>query len=75
MNVLGFGSKLVEYRKGFDAGVYIMPSPIGLTVSAVNGQRFYTDNQWPNAVVLKIDGATFRENIKKEKSSTIDGAK
>ena len=75
VNVLGFGSKLVEYRKGFDAGVYIMPSPIGLTVSAVNGQRFYTDNQWPNAVVLKIDGATFRENIKKEKSSTIDGAK
>jgi alpha-L-fucosidase len=75
VSVLGYGSKLVEYRKGFDAGVYIIPSPIGLTVSAVNGQRFYTDNQWPNAVVLKIDGATFRENIKKEKSSTIDGAK
>jgi alpha-L-fucosidase len=74
-SVLGYGSKLVEYRKGFDAGVYTMLSPVGLTISAVNGQRFYTDNQWPNAVVLKIEGASFQDARAQEKRSKIDGAK
>lgn len=73
--VLGYGSQLVEYRKDFDAGVYTMPSPVGLTVSAVNGQRFYTDNQWPNAVVLKIEGARFQDIRVREKQSKMDGAK
>ena len=52
-----------------------MPSPVGLTVSAVNGQRFYTDNQWPNAVVLKIEGARFQDIRVREKQPKMDGAK
>lgn len=74
VSVLGFGSELVEYRQGEDAGVYVMPSPLGLTISAVNGQRFYTNNLWPNAVVLKIEGAAFRDKLPAATKKDVDGA-
>ena len=77
VSVLGYNSQLVEYRKGFDASVKICNSSFGLVVSAVNGQRFYTNYQWPNPIVLKIKNAIFvhssEANIELEKS--IDGAK
>lgn len=60
VTVLGYASQLVEYRENFDAAVRITPGANGLLVSAVNGQRFYTDNKWPNPVVLQIEGASFR---------------
>jgi alpha-L-fucosidase len=45
-------------------------------ISAVNGQRFYTNNKWPNAVVLKIENAKFRKlSTAKSSQSTMDGAK
>ena len=76
VSVLGYKSELVEYKKGFDASTYIAATPIGLVVSAVNGQRFYTNNQWKNAVVLKIENAKFRKlNTPKASQSNIDGAK
>lgn len=76
LRVLGYKSELVEYKKDFDAGIYVTPTPQGLLVSAVNGQRFYTNNQWPNAVVLKIEGATFRQSFSTQgNQSAIDGAK
>ncbi|WP_338877358.1 alpha-L-fucosidase (plasmid) [Spirosoma sp. SC4-14] len=74
--VLGYKSELVEYKNGFDASVRVVPTPLGLAVSAINGQRLYTNNRWPNAVVLKIEGATFRQpQAGKSAQSTIDGAK
>lgn len=76
VQVLGYKSELVEYKVGFDASLYMNSSELGLLVSCVNGQRFYTNNQWPNPVVLKIENATFN---KQAKSSIIvnnfDGAK
>lgn len=76
VSILGYKSELVEYKKDFDAQTYLAPTPIGLVVSAVNGQRFYTNNRWPNAVVLKIENAKFRKlNTAKSTQSTIDGAK
>ena len=76
ISVLGFQSELVEYKVGFDAKLYIAPTPMGLVVSAVNGQRFYTNNHWPNAVVLKIENAQFNAQVKGAvKQSSIDGAK
>ena len=56
VNVLGYKSEQVEYKKDF------MPKPIllladGLVISAVIGQRFYSNNEWLNAVVLKIENA------------------
>ena len=78
VSVLGFDAKLVEYKQGFDAATYVSPTKIGLVVSAVNGQRFYTNNLWPNTVVLKIENAVFKKNslgTEKIKQSKIDGAK
>ena len=76
VSVLGYKSELVEYKIDFDAKLYHVSTPIGLLISAVNGQRFYTNNQWPNAVVLKIENASFRKNTKtKINQINIDGAK
>ena len=76
VSILGYKSELVEYKKDFDAKIYTAPTAIGLVVSAVNGQRFYTNNQWKNAVVLKIENAKFRKlNSPKVSQSLMDGAK
>lgn len=76
VEILGFKGELVEYKKDFDAKAYSSATPIGLVVSAVNGQRFYTNNRWPNAVVLKIANAKFRKlNTSNVTLSMIDGAK
>ncbi|CAG5008212.1 hypothetical protein DYBT9275_04219 [Dyadobacter sp. CECT 9275] len=76
VSILGYKSELVEYVNHFDASVKIAPTPLGLAVSAVNGQRFYTNRRWPNAVVLKIENAKFKPPVKdKTSQSGIDGAK
>ena len=75
VSVLGFNSEFVEYKGGFDARLYTSATPLGLVVSAVNGQRFYSDRRWPNAVVLRIENAKFRKlNSPKSTQSKIDGA-
>jgi alpha-L-fucosidase len=77
VSILGFNGELVEYKKEFDAASYVAPTPIGLVVSAVNGQRLYTNNRWPNAVVMRISGARFRSEgfaRGKGKKSNIAGA-
>jgi alpha-L-fucosidase len=75
VSVLGYGSELVEYKEGFNAGIYVQPTPVGLLISAVNGQRFYTDRKWPNPVVLKIENVRYKPAVSNFKQSTIDGAK
>jgi alpha-L-fucosidase len=66
---------LLEYKEGSDAKMYVSNTPIGLVISAVNGQRLYTNNKWPNPVVLKIENVEYKqETLVKVKSSTIDGA-
>jgi alpha-L-fucosidase len=76
VSILGYASKLVEYRKGTDANSYVSTTPIGLVISAVNGHRLYTNNKWPNPVVLKIENVKYKplEKLQEEKS-TMDGAK
>ena len=73
---LGNASELVEYKSGFYASVSVAPTNNGLVICAVNGQRLYTNNKWPNPVVLKIENVTFNapKRIKEEKSK-IEGAK
>jgi alpha-L-fucosidase len=76
VSVLGFSGELIEYRKGADAKAYIYPVPLGVLVSAVRGPRLYTNGQWPNPVVLKIENVKYKpENKVIEQISTIDGAK
>jgi len=75
VSVLGFNSEFVEYKIGFDAKLYNNASPLGLVVSAVNGQRFYSNRRWPNAIVLRIENAKFRKsNTAGVTQSKIDGA-
>jgi len=75
VSILGYASELVEYKEGFDAGIYAQSTPVGLLISAVNGQRFYTDRKWPNPVVIKIENVKYRPVINSYKQSTLDGAK
>lgn len=76
VSILGYASELVEYREGYDAKIYFSPTPLGLVISAVNGHRLYTNNQWPNPVVLKIENVKYKaETQSQERRSTIDGAK
>ncbi|WP_218127779.1 alpha-L-fucosidase [Niabella drilacis] len=75
VSILGYGSELVEYRTNADTKIYTTSTPTGLLVSAVNGQRFYTNNRWPNAVVLKIEDARFKNPKEvQERKPSIDGA-
>ncbi len=42
----------------------------------MNGHRLYTNNQWPNPVVMKIENVKYRPGDEFQgKSSTLDGAK
>jgi alpha-L-fucosidase len=61
ISILGYASELVEYRPGYDAKIYFSSTPLGLVISAVNGHRLYTDNKWPNPVVLKLENVRFRD--------------
>ena len=75
-SILGYASELLEYKPGFDAKIYISSTPVGLVISAVNGQRLYTNNMWPNPVVLKIENASYKPpNSEKDAQGSIDGAK
>ena len=76
VTILGYASELVEYRPGYDAKIYTSNTSIGLVISAVNGHRLYTNNQWPNPVVLKIENVTYKAPVNAEgRKSSIDGAK
>ena len=76
VSILGYGSELVEYKEGLDAKIYTDNTKMGLLISAVNGHRMYTNYQWPNPIVMKIENVTFKalaEN--KEQGIKMDGAK
>lgn len=76
VSILGYASELVEYKPGFDSEIYLDSTPIGLVVSAVNGHRLYTNNKWPNPVVLKFEDVTYKPEIKEQHLKTrIDGAR
>lgn len=76
VSILGYGSELVEYRQDFDAKIYIETTSMGLLISAVNGHRLYTNNKWPNPVVLKIENVKYKALLNQsERKSMIDGAK
>ena len=74
VSMLGYGEELVEYKQGLDGKVYTAVTPQGLQESALRGQRFYTNYRWPNAVVLKIEGATYQAKTAGPVPNGIDGA-
>lgn len=75
VSILGYTSQLLEYREGFDASLNWQSTPLGLVISAVNGHRLYTNNKWPNPVVLKLTNVRFKSTAANaEKRSKLDGA-
>ncbi len=75
ISILGYASELVEYRPGYDAKIYFSSTPFGLVITAVNGHRLYTNNKWPNPVVLKIENVKYKPvDQVQQKKSGIDGA-
>ncbi len=57
VDVLGQSSQVLEYQPKADASTSWRQTDAGLVVSAMRAQRIYNDRKWPNAVVLKIEGA------------------
>jgi alpha-L-fucosidase len=75
ISVLGYNSELLEYKKDFDATLRFSQCEVGLIVSAVNGQRLYTNNQWVNPIVLKIENVKYNyKTTNKVDAVKIDGA-
>jgi alpha-L-fucosidase len=76
VSILGYGSELVEYKEGLDAKIYTDQTEMGLLVSAVNGHRMYTNYQWPNPIVLKIENVEYKSTKQEQiKRNDLDGAK
>jgi alpha-L-fucosidase len=73
--VLGASGQWVEYKENFDAGTYTVATSLGLVVSAVHAQRLYTNNQWPNPVVLKVKNVSVKPFKANASQSAMDGAK
>ncbi len=54
ISVLGQTSEILEYRPTVNPKTSFEQTPDGLKVTAWKAQRLYTNNQWPNPVVIKI---------------------
>ena len=54
VSVLGQTSQILEYRPQVDPRASFEQTPDGLKITAWKAHRLYTNNQWPNPVVIKI---------------------
>ncbi len=57
VSVLGQNSEILEYKPDVKPNIKWSQTADGLAVTAWKAQRLYTNNQWPNPVVLKITNA------------------
>ncbi|MBS1809922.1 MAG: alpha-L-fucosidase [Acidobacteria bacterium] len=57
VSVLGQTGEILEYRPQVVPRAKWEQTADGLTITAYKAQRLYTNNQWPNPVVLKITNA------------------
>ena len=57
VSVLGQTSEIVEYRPQIKPRAKWEQTAEGLKITAWKAQRLYTNNQWPNPVVVKITNA------------------
>jgi alpha-L-fucosidase len=54
VSVLGQTGEIVEYRPQISPRAKLEQTTEGLKITAWKAQRLYTNNQWPNPVVVKI---------------------
>lgn len=58
VSVLGQTGELVEYRPQVKPQAKLEQTADGLKITAWKAQRLYTNNQWPNPVVVKLTRVT-----------------
>jgi len=58
ISVLGQTGELVEYRPQVKPQASFTQTPDGLKLTAWKAHRLYTNNQWPNPVVIKLTNVT-----------------
>ena len=59
ISVLGQNSRVLEYRPAECPACRMAQTEEGLRISVVRAQRLYNNNQWPNPVVVKLEGVSF----------------
>ena len=59
ISVLGQNDKVVEYRPHANPISRVEPTEDGLNISVVRAQRLYNNHQWPNPLVVKLEGVKF----------------
>ncbi len=64
ISVLGQSGKTVEYKPGHSAEARVKATDKGIQISVVRAQRIYNNNQWPNSMVVKLQGVEFAEPSK-----------
>lgn len=62
VSVLGQNDKVLEYSPEADPQSRFKQTDHGLELSVMRAQRIYNDRKWPNAIVVKLDNVTFKED-------------
>ncbi|MGB8491104.1 MAG: hypothetical protein WCE64_08595, partial [Bacteroidales bacterium] len=55
ISVLGQTGHIIEYMPQKDGMPYFHQTPDGLEFDVVRSQRMYTNNRWPNPIVVKLE--------------------
>jgi len=69
ISVLGQTGEILEYRPQVNPRASFEQTPVGLKVTAWKAHRLYTNNQWPNPVVIKLTNV--RSGVTPPKITTI----
>jgi len=59
ISVLGQNDEVVEYNPSAKPASRVEQTPDGLKISVVRAQRIYNNTQWPNPLVVKLEGVKF----------------
>ncbi len=59
ISVLGHNGKVLEYQPDVDPSPTIQSKTEGIEISVMRAQRIYNDRQWPNPIVVKLEGVDF----------------
>jgi alpha-L-fucosidase len=57
--VVGQNDRVVEYQPKIDPKPTAQQTDQGLKISVVRAQRIYNNHQWPNPIVVKLEGVNF----------------
>ena len=74
VGVLGYGNQFVEYSRGKDGTARFENTSMGLLVSVMNGQRMYTNPNWPNPIVIRLKNVEYKPLLKEKVTISALGA-